>query len=61
MKEIKKQLKKNGVYKDENGIWKLLPRRKGKVYGSGPSNKKALYSKRIRFIPSKKIKDELCK
>jgi hypothetical protein len=63
MRKIIKGLKEKGIYRDKNGTWKLLPRRKGKVYGAGSETrvKKAIYKNRIRFVPSKKLKDKLCR
>ena len=62
--EIIEYLRVKGIYKDEWGTWKLLPRRKGEVFGYKRDDgkvKKFRYSKRVKFIPSDKLKDELCK
>lgn len=64
MNKIITALKTTGQYKDKLGTYKLLPRRKGRVYGLGYEKvavKKFIYSKRIRFTPSKEFKDMLCK
>lgn len=64
MKEIIKQLKENKIYKTEWGVWYLLPRRKGEVFGNNRDDgkkKKYVYQYRVKFVPSKKLKDKLCK
>lgn len=64
MRKIITELKEKGIYKDNYCTFKVLPRRKGEVFGfkrDDGKKKKYVYSKRVKFIPTKKLRDILCK
>lgn len=60
-KAIKKQLKTEGKYADENGVYVLIPVKQGKIFSpTAKGYREPRFKNRVRFIPSEKLKKELC-